>query len=426
MSYRDMRSFTEMMRALGYRRLISMENFQKPNFPLVAEVLVWLINRYDPNARISTDIDTREDRVIFIKSAAEFMATKAHIKLNTKKLYQADWHSVKELLKVTSVLYDAIKTNSSSNYDNADDDIAAVTFDVSAKMDDLKEGRRLVSEITKKGAILHDLLGKEVDLKEARSSALGRQLEINDLEKLIKQSMKSLEEEKKKMMSAIDNVASDEANLEMKIEKKQADLGRNQKRLETLQSVRPAYMDDYEVMETDLQSIYNDYMMKFRNMVFLEQALEEYQKNENERNEEMENHLHQMISQVNANNRTNTLQDESDDSFAGLLDGDDDSNESEDDLKRQERPLHARQRPGGASAKVRMGKGAVVKGSMGIDIEDDDDDDDEDDDDGSLDSKDLEDGDEDDSDLTEDDEGPVKPQFGRKPPRKLPEDEDDF
>ena len=40
------------------------------------------------------------------------------------------------------------------------------------------------------------------------------------------------------MMSAIDNVASDEANLEMKIEKKQADLGRNQKRLETLQSVR--------------------------------------------------------------------------------------------------------------------------------------------------------------------------------------------
>ena len=34
---------------------------------------------------------------------------------------------------------------------------------------------------------------------------------------------------------------------------------------------------------------------------------------------------------------------------------------------------------GGASAKVRMGKGAVVKGSMGIDIEDDDDDDDEDD-----------------------------------------------
>lgn len=48
---------------------------------------------------------------------------------------------------------------------------------------------------------------------------------------------------------------------------------------------RPAYMDDYEVLETDLQAIYNDYMMKFRNMVYLEESLEEYQKSENERNE---------------------------------------------------------------------------------------------------------------------------------------------
>jgi len=35
-----------MMRALGYPRLISMENFRTPNFPLVAEILTWLVNRY--------------------------------------------------------------------------------------------------------------------------------------------------------------------------------------------------------------------------------------------------------------------------------------------------------------------------------------------------------------------------------------------
>ena len=38
--------FTEMMRALGYPRLISMENFRTPNFTLVAEILTWLVNRY--------------------------------------------------------------------------------------------------------------------------------------------------------------------------------------------------------------------------------------------------------------------------------------------------------------------------------------------------------------------------------------------
>ena len=37
--------FTDMMRALGYPRLISLENFRTPNFPLVAEILEWLVKR---------------------------------------------------------------------------------------------------------------------------------------------------------------------------------------------------------------------------------------------------------------------------------------------------------------------------------------------------------------------------------------------
>lgn len=35
------------------------------------------------------------------------MAPKAHIKLNTKKLYTADMFAIKELLKIANVLYDA-------------------------------------------------------------------------------------------------------------------------------------------------------------------------------------------------------------------------------------------------------------------------------------------------------------------------------
>ena len=32
MSYRELRNYTEIMRSLGYPRLISVENFRKPNF----------------------------------------------------------------------------------------------------------------------------------------------------------------------------------------------------------------------------------------------------------------------------------------------------------------------------------------------------------------------------------------------------------
>lgn len=87
MSYRELRNFCEIMRALGYSRLISMENFRKPNFELVAEVLFWLGSRVDPQADIPEDIEDERHRVDFIKAIATLFATKMRIKLNTRKLY---------------------------------------------------------------------------------------------------------------------------------------------------------------------------------------------------------------------------------------------------------------------------------------------------------------------------------------------------
>lgn len=70
---------------------------------------------------------------------------------------------------------------------------------------------------------------------------IARNLEITEVEKGIGNSVKAVEHEIKKTLHSIDNVASDEANLEAKIEKKVQELERNQKRLATLQSVRYAH-----------------------------------------------------------------------------------------------------------------------------------------------------------------------------------------
>lgn len=43
---RSLSDLTEMLRALGYPRLVSMENFHAPNFALVAELLLWLVRRW--------------------------------------------------------------------------------------------------------------------------------------------------------------------------------------------------------------------------------------------------------------------------------------------------------------------------------------------------------------------------------------------
>jgi len=65
MSFRDLRSLTEMMRALGYPRLISMENFRQPNFRLVSEMLSWLVKRFEQTADLPNDIDTEQVRFTF-------------------------------------------------------------------------------------------------------------------------------------------------------------------------------------------------------------------------------------------------------------------------------------------------------------------------------------------------------------------------
>lgn len=68
--------FTEMMRVLGYPRLISVGNFRLPNFPLVAEILVWLLKRFDPDADIASEHNTEEERISLIRAVAEFMVIK--------------------------------------------------------------------------------------------------------------------------------------------------------------------------------------------------------------------------------------------------------------------------------------------------------------------------------------------------------------
>uniref|UniRef100_A0A3Q3W8T8 Clusterin associated protein 1 n=1 Tax=Mola mola TaxID=94237 RepID=A0A3Q3W8T8_MOLML len=316
MSFRDLRNFTEMMRALGYPRLISMENFRTPNFTLVAEILIWLVKRYEPQVDIPTDVDTETDRIFFIKAVAQFMATKAHIKLNTKRLYQADGYAVKEMLKITSVLYGAMKTKQMALGEQTEEDNVKFKFDLSSRISDLKAARQLASEVTSRGASLYDLLGKEVDLREMRTVAIARPLEINETEKALRAAIKEVLESVETTKGMLSNVVSDESSLDNKIEKKKQELERNQKRLQTLQSVRPAFMDEYEKIEEELQKQYDTFVEKFRNLCYLESQLDEYHRLEQERIEEAENAMRMMQHKLREEERDlmrSSLKDEDSD-----------------------------------------------------------------------------------------------------------------
>ncbi|XP_051692220.1 clusterin-associated protein 1 isoform X12 [Oryctolagus cuniculus] len=258
------------------------------------------------------------------------MATKAHIKLNTKKLYQADGYAVKELLKVTSVLYNAMKTKGMEGSKPGEEDVSKFKFDLASKVADLKAARQLASEITSRGASLYDLLGKEVELRELRTEAIARPLEINETEKVMRIAIKEILVQVQKTNDLLNNVASDEANLEAKIEKRKLELERNRKRLQSLQSVRPAFMDEYEKIEEELQKQYDIYLEKFRNLAYLEQQLEDHHRMEQERFEEAENTLRLMQSKLKEEERRLFKTGGNDDSDMDIQEDDESDSEVED------------------------------------------------------------------------------------------------
>ncbi|KAG7189456.1 hypothetical protein KM043_017153 [Ampulex compressa] len=205
MSFRDLRNFTEMMRVLGYPRLISLANFRLPNFPLVAEILVWLVKRFEPDTEIPSDHNTEEQRVALIRAIAEFMALKTNVKLNTKKLYQADGYAVKELLKITTLLYDA--QNSSNDKKVLEGGNRNVnSFDISDKVNELKTTRQLASQLTVNGATFFDLLGREVELREIRNSKVARQFDTSEIEIALKDVVENIRKEIEDTKKQIENV----------------------------------------------------------------------------------------------------------------------------------------------------------------------------------------------------------------------------
>ncbi|XP_043585440.1 clusterin-associated protein 1 [Bombus pyrosoma] len=299
MSFRDLRNFTEMMRVLGYPRLISVGNFRLPNFPLVAEILVWLLKRFDPDADIASEHNTEEERISLIRAVAEFMALKTSVKLNTKKLYQADGYAVKELLKVATLLYDA-QNNSINNSIMSDDNFSTVSFDISNKVNELKSTRQLASQLTVTGASLFDLLGREVDLREIRNSKVARQFDITEIEMALKSVIENVHKEIVDTRKQIENVKDTEQSLDTRIERRRAELDRNQKRLQTLRKVRPAFMEEFEKLEVELRVLYDDYIQKFRYLAYLEHLYEDAAKTEQERFERRQETTRKQLEKMRA------------------------------------------------------------------------------------------------------------------------------
>lgn len=54
---------------------------------------------------------------------------------------------------------------------------------------------------------------------------------------------------------ALEEIMNTLSNLESKVEKRKIELERNERRLLTLKNVKPAYIDEYETLNKEFQSL---------------------------------------------------------------------------------------------------------------------------------------------------------------------------
>jgi clusterin-associated protein 1 len=221
------------------------------------------------------------------------MTTKANIKLNPKKLYMADGYAVKELLKIANELFKAKNLE-----EGVTDDSLVSTTNIQSKLSDLKTCRALTAEITTRGANLYDLLEKEVELREMRAHVLSKPFELSSMETDVNQALLHIQQKLTETQLKLENLSADEINLKGKIQKRKVELDRAEKRLKSLKSVRPTFMEDYEKLEEDLKGLYQEYMDKYRNLTYLEQQLEEYNRQEQDKSDENELNLKRMQNKL--------------------------------------------------------------------------------------------------------------------------------
>ncbi|KAG5477014.1 hypothetical protein LSCM1_05348 [Leishmania martiniquensis] len=307
MSFRELRSFSEAMRLLGYPRLISMESFREPNVELVADCLHWLIIRYEPSAEVTFNIEREHNRVTFFKQVCEIALAKGRIKLNVKKLYQADGHAVQEMLKLAHVLRKAMKAT-----DTEEPDFTALQQMAAQKnVSDAKAVQQLCSELTADGSSLFFLVETELNSRGDRQRILSRATEVGEFERRLRELLTSVAQQVEQYQQSIINLSADESNLEQKIENKKAHLERAQKQYKSAMATNPAFLKEYEHHEKKLQAQFVNYLEQYRNLEFLEHQVAKYNAKEDAMLEEQETKLKVMRERLRKEELKNIRADSS-------------------------------------------------------------------------------------------------------------------
>ncbi|KAH8286682.1 hypothetical protein KR018_009983 [Drosophila ironensis] len=259
----------EQLKLLGFPRVFPLQSLANPHgslasFHIVAELLQWLAGLMEPGASLPGGVDSEEQRVLLVRSATEFFVTKAAVRLNPRKLYAAASVTAAELQKITRLLTapGGQAETDAEDEEQRDQYRSLNPVDIGDKMEELRQARELATDLTQRGAALHELLSAELQNKEARMAQAQRPLELLSVERTLKNAIQANQVRLQSSKAQLESARVELNALGSKLQRRRAELERTRQRLEALHRIRPAHMAEFEDCEKELQQLFQRYFLR--------------------------------------------------------------------------------------------------------------------------------------------------------------------
>lgn len=148
---------------------------------------------------------------------------------------------------------------------------------------DKRRTKQQAKDLGDMGQKLFHLLNKETDSKFNREKALSILTKIlkeynqssKNIEKYIENLMSGEESHVVELENFLGSLREKKIQLEDRIKEKNLELERNEKKLKSLTSVKPAYLEEIEAQEEVLDKLFKVYVEKVRNLDYLENIFDE-------------------------------------------------------------------------------------------------------------------------------------------------------
>jgi clusterin-associated protein 1 len=291
MTFRERKQFAEIMRTLGYPKPVGIDSFDSPNFGIMADLLQWLTTLYDPDIVVMPDLSSERGRVDFIRSIVQQMAMRSGVRMNPRKLYASDVFAVRELLKLAAPIYRGILACQS-------DRNAANTQKGQLQAPSVQKISQLSASVPKHSVEIYDQLDKELMIRQSRTQILSSMPPLDAVEKNVIAAVDSTSTRLDTLTKELERLTHDEETLKSKIAQRKHELDRQSKRLMSVQTIRPAFMDEYEVLEQDLQELFKTHFQHYRNVDYLEYEIQQQEAKRKKQTAENEKDLEKVRKKV--------------------------------------------------------------------------------------------------------------------------------